>query len=443
MLARSVALNLAGQFGTLLVGFASSIVLARLLGPADRGMLAVVLSVADVLLVVVGIGLPMAVMYFASRETPPTGALLGNSFAHALLLAALLGPTFFFLREPLAEAFSRGEGTSVWPLLTVVVVANFLAWTTTNQLAGELRFGLFNALSVAGKAVTLVLVVCLIGLGGGGVAAAVAATAAGAATSAVGALVVLLRKARPALDRALYGSLVRYGARVQAGALFGSLNLRLDVLVLQFFRPLAAVGYYVIAQIVAELVIVLARAFQASVLPLVRRYEGDDRQLATTTAALRHHGLLAAVAVLVNAGFGTLVLLVGYGDEFRPALEPMLILLPGMWFLGTANVITGDLNGRGRPGLASALTGATVVLTVALDLLLIPPYGIVGAAIASVVAYVAYGVASLHALARVAGVPLRDLVVPTRDDLRAYPAALRAFRQRKSGRVRSTTDLHE
>ena len=422
MLARSVAFNLAGQFGSLAIGFVSSIVLARLLGPADRGLLALLISVSELTFVLGGLGLPLAVMFFASRPVPQTAALLGNSLVYAAALAVVLVPAFFLLREPLGDALARGEGGSAWALVAAIVSLNFLNWTTRNQLVGALRFGLSNVLVVASKAMTLLGVVILVGLLDWGVVGGLVATGLGSLLSIAASSTVLMRRVRPELDRGLFRQMVGYGVRVQAGALFSTINTRLDVLVLQAFRPLSHVGYYVVAQVVAELVIVLARAFQGSVLPLVAREEGRG---ATTAVALRHHSLLAAAAVVAYAGFGTLVILYAYGDAFRPALEPMLILLPGMWFLGTGNVVASDLGGRGRPGTSSALAALAAGLTLVLDLILIPPYGVTGAAIASVCAYAVYGVVSLVVLSRVAGIPVRDLVVPRRDDLRVYGRLLR------------------
>jgi O-antigen/teichoic acid export membrane protein len=71
--------------------------------------------------------------------------------------------------------------------------------------------------------------------------------------------------------------LLRYGSRIQVGSIFQLLNYRLDVVILTFFVPLSSVGYYVVAQTLAELVLTLARAFQGSVLSLVSHYEGDER----------------------------------------------------------------------------------------------------------------------------------------------------------------------
>jgi Na+-driven multidrug efflux pump len=101
-----------------------------------------------------------------------------------------------------------------------------------------------------------------------------------------------------------------------------------------------------------------------------------------------------------------------------------------MWFLGTSSLVTNDLRGRGRPGTSSLLAGVMMVATIALDLVLIPPFGYVGAAVASLAVYVLFGVVSVIVLARLLGLPARTLVLPTRDDLAAYPAALRRVRSR-------------
>src|SRR5437763_12157488 len=95
--------------------------------------------------------------------------------------------------------------------------------------------------------------------------------------------------------------MVHYGSRVQVGVIFQMVNYRLDVIIMQFFRPLAQVGYYVVAQTVAEFVITLATAFQSSLLPLISHYEGDDRQARVTKSSLHHHGILAAIAIVADA----------------------------------------------------------------------------------------------------------------------------------------------
>jgi O-antigen/teichoic acid export membrane protein len=434
VLARSVTLNVLGQVATLLLGLIGSVALARWLGPADRGLLGVMISAVELGMAVGALGLPFAVMYYASRVDPPARELLGNSLAYSLVLAVAAVAGAWLLQEPLSDLLGHGRGGDTWVLVGVLLPITFLDWTTHNQLLGQLRFGLYNVLVVLSKVASLAVIVVLVGVLDLGVAGGLLATGAASLALTLGALPVILRAGAPRLDLTLLRRMLRYGRRVQFGSIFQIANARLDVLVLQFFQPLSQVGYYVVAQTIAELVLVLGRSFQSSVLPLVARYEGEERQALTTASSLRHHGILACAATLANAVAGSLLILFAYGPSFHPALLPMFILLPGMWFLSTGAVVAGDLGGRGRPGLSSALAGGTVVVTVALDLALIPALGVPGAAIASLVAYTCFGTASLVALARVSGIPLRELTRPTRADLTLYrDAVVRALTRLRRG----------
>jgi O-antigen/teichoic acid export membrane protein len=431
LLGRSVSFNMAGNVGTLAVGFVASIAVARLLGPADRGVLALVTYAVGIVLAFAGLGLPYAVLFLASKREAQRGPLLGNSLAWGGLLAIVFVPAFALLAAPLANAFSKGVGEAAWVVGGVLVPLTFLDWSIHNQLFGKLRFGLLNLLLVMSRLVSLAAIVVLVGVLDLGVPGALSASIAAALFMIVSSLAVVLRDVRPQVDRALFRRMLSYGTRVMTGSIFGIATYRVDLLVLQFYVPLSDVGYYVVAQLVAELATTAASAFQTSLTTLSSRYESDVRQADVTVSALRHHGALTALAICANVVVGTLVILFAYGPEFRPALVPMLILLPGMWFLANATVVAGDLRGRGRPGLTSVLGGLTVAVMIALDFALIPPLGVNGAAIASLLAYTFYGLLSLAALSRVVDVSVRTLVVPTRSEVDVY----RGLWRRAVGRV--------
>lgn len=425
VLARLVGLMVAGRVGYLIVGFAASIAVARYLGPAGRGLLGLMLSVNTMALIFATFGVPLAVVYFASRKDTDHGALLGNSTLQGLILAAVLVPLAAILTKELASAFGGGRGGDTWILVAALVPITFLDWTTHGQLQGLLLFGRFNLLLVLSRVAYCVGIVIFLGLFGLTVSGAVLATALGSLVMIGGSLPPILRRRRIRLDRALARRTFSYGLRVQVGSIFQLANGRLDVIILQFFRPLSQVGYYVVAQTIAELVVTLATSFQSSVLPLISSYEGDSRTRATSIESVRHHGILALMALLGNAVAGPLIIYFAFGSAFQRAIPPMLILLPGIWFLGTGIVIQGDLSGRGRPGLSSALAGLAAAMTVILDFALIPPFGAIGGALASDGAYATFGIASLVALHRVSGAPIRDMVLPTRADLAAYLAVIR------------------
>jgi O-antigen/teichoic acid export membrane protein len=199
------------------------------------------------------------------------------------------------------------------------------------------------------------------------------------------------------------------------GQLFRFFSGRFDVLVLSLLASLTTVGNYAVAQTVAEIVLVVPQSFGFVVMPMVAA--GESHRAAP---ALRLVGTLAVVGVAVVAVVGPALILLGFGSAFRPALVPFFILLPGIWMLGCANICGSVLSGRRKPGAASVLAGLAALATLVLDLALIPPFGVVGAAIASTLAYGLYGLSSLVLVGRELGTPLAQLLFVTRAEAGGY-----------------------
>jgi O-antigen/teichoic acid export membrane protein len=189
---------------------------------------------------------------------------------------------------------------------------------------------------------------------------------------------------RPALAQAR--KLSAFGARGQAGNLLSLLNFRLDFVLLAAMTGPAVLGSYAVASKFAEVLRLPSLSLSWVLYP---RFAKDDAAQAESRARrlIPRAGLLTvagAVPLALTAGF---IVPAVFGEDFRPAIVPAQILLLGLSIEGIAGVITAFLYGRGRPGLNSLATGGGLVLTVVLDLLLIPRFGAVGAAWASTVAY--------------------------------------------------------
>jgi O-antigen/teichoic acid export membrane protein len=199
---------------------------------------------------------------------------------------------------------------------------------------------------------------------------------------------------------ALARRMAAYGTRGQVGGLMLQLNLRLDFVILSALTGPAVVGVYAVGSKFAELIKVGTLALGYVLYPQFAR-ELPDR------AAKRARRLIPRAAMLSAAAAVPLFLAAGviigfmYGKAFHGAILPARIILAGLVVDGIAGVVTGFLYGVGRPGLNSWALGAGLVFTVLLDVLLIPPMGSTGAAIASATAYTTTTVALLVFFTRV------------------------------------------
>jgi len=103
---------------------------------------------------------------------------------------------------------------------------------------------------------------------------------------------------------------------------------------------------------------------------------------------------------------------------FRPSIEVLLILLPGVVALSVGKVTGGYVSGLGRTGTTSLVNVGAFIANLVLNLLLIPVYGIVGAAIASLISYTAMSIVFTVVAARLAGTSFRRFWVPGPSDVR-------------------------
>ena len=419
---RNALLVFLTSVGALGIGYVASIVVARALGDEARGLIALMQVLAELAVTLVAAGTPFAVSYYASRRHRHRRPLMGLGLVVAFYLTVLCCALAWVFGDAAMEALDAPYDGDLWLLAALLVPAMQLTYWCTNMLRADRDFRTINLLVLLGRIATLIASVVFLLVLDLGVAWGIVCLLVPSLVFVAGALPRLLREGvgwSTPVAKAAY----RYGVRVQVGFLLGMANGRLDLLILGALAPLAVVGHYAVAQIVAEIVLLVPMAIGVVLLPEVARARSGDT---VSAAAIRLNGTTTLAAALGLALFGPLLITVGYGPEFTDAVQPFLILLPGMWFLSAGNLIAETLRGRGRPGQSSLLAAVALVVTVILDLLLIPPFSAVGGAIASTAAYTTYGLLSLRAVARLDGVPIHALLIATRPEFTAYIRSLRA-----------------
>jgi O-antigen/teichoic acid export membrane protein len=179
---------------------------------------------------------------------------------------------------------------------------------------------------------------------------------------------------------------VGFGARGQLGDLLWLVNLRFDFLVLGALAGPAVLGNYAVASKCAELMRMPATAVNYVLYPRFTRLPRAEADVLARRLTWRA-GLLTTAAAPVMAVVAAVALPLVYGSAFRAAVVPACVLLIGLAVEGAAAVSSAYLRGVGRPGTNSAGMAAGVLVTVTLDILLIPRYHALGAAVASTVAY--------------------------------------------------------
>ena len=388
--------NISARIASLASVFVATLLVARGGGPAVVGAYALLRVLPSLFAMIFSAGLPNAVAYFLAgshrhdRQLPFTvvAMALGGGLTGAALwvaLTPLLGP-LLFPNLSLALVFLAGGAV----VTRVLVVTSKSCCQGNDDLSGSNRLIVLEELMFLPAYGLL----WLAGLGGYAIVV-VGLQLADLGTFTFGWTRLKRRgffrlAARP--SRSLARQLAGYGMRAQVGGIITQLNLRLDFVILSLLTGPAVLGIYAIASKFAELVKIVGMALSYVLYPRFTK-DGPANALVRARRLLPRAGLLTAgliVPLWIAAGF---VIPAFYGSAFEPAVLPARIILLGLALEGVGGVITGLLYGVGRPGLNSWAMAVGFVATLALDLLLIPPFEANGAAAASAVAYLASGLA--------------------------------------------------
>jgi O-antigen/teichoic acid export membrane protein len=186
-------------------------------------------------------------------------------------------------------------------------------------------------------------------------------------------------------SRELARSTGAYALRAQFGDLGSSVNARLDMLLIPALLTAASVGFYSVATNVSWIVFSAVSAASVVVLPTTARSAGNGPE---TVAASFYLALIAASLFAIAIGLASRpAVTILYGTEFDAAVRPLRILLLGVVVYSAANVLVAGLYGANRPLWAASTELAGGLVTVIGMILVVPAYGIVGAASVSVLAY--------------------------------------------------------
>ncbi len=188
-------------------------------------------------------------------------------------------------------------------------------------------------------------------------------------------------------DRALLRRMLRFGLPTMPAELtLYSLNF-IDRILIVRLAGLAEAGLYALAIKFAQGINVLARGFQLAFPPLAYSISDDDE-------ARRAYSLIftwfAAVLAFGVAGLWLLarwIVDVLAAPEFFDAYEAVGLLATGVAFYALYLVLVVILGRTGRTEFNLPATAAGTAVNIALNLVLIPPLGIVGAGIALVASY--------------------------------------------------------
>ena len=245
--------------------------------------------------------------------------------------------------------------------------------------------------------------------------------------NAVLPLVISLSTLRPRLATVSFGLMrteFAIGARYHGGQAGLYLLPRVDVLIVAVPAGAHAVGLYSVAVAIVELTNIATDSAATVVLKPQATMPMQD-SAALTVKVTTVSAVFACSGVTAPAASGWIVIPLVFGHASRDSVPALLSLTPSIIALASTRPIGAYLLRLNRPWVQTGMTASAMVGNMLLNLLLIPRFGIVGAGLASSIAYAALAAARLQWFVRAADMHVEALRLAP---LRALPG--RSWQQR-------------
>lgn len=225
---------------------ATTVLLARLVAPADFGLIAIALVVVNLASLLSGLGLGPALVQQTDLRREHVGVAFALSAGFGLFLSVVVALSSY----PAAAFFDQPALRKVLPVLAVMFVCKGIELTPNDMLIREMRFRAYYLTSTA--AVTVASVVgAVLAFAGLGVWALVALSLVESALASLLAWVVAIRAGvwRPSVsfDRAAMRDLLPYSSYVTVSLMVGYGQANADNLLVGKVLGARPLGYYNLA----------------------------------------------------------------------------------------------------------------------------------------------------------------------------------------------------
>lgn len=407
---------LAGSGLGRIVNFLGQVLLARWLGPSALGLYALGWGAFRLLSLPATLGLHNGVQRFGSICRARGGGggrrLLRLSLRLALASSSALAVLFLVASPWLADSvYGRPELLPILLFFALALPAAVLLRVSAaaTRVAQDLRASVL--LEDFGQPFLFALLVAVALSLGGGVGGAALAAALSFVLMALPARAWAFRwfprapadelsPTPPVIDLA---GLLRYSLPTALAGTVGVTMTWLDRLLVGYYLPTESVGWYQVAAQASGSFAVVLGAFNAIFTPMIAGLleRGEENRLQELFRVATKWGVLAVLpgAALCLLFPGAAVAAV-FGEDYLPATVPLFILVLGQLVNAASGAVGYLLMMSGRSSLWLALSLVALGADCVLNVLLIPRYGLRGAALATALSVAVLFLSGLIAVRR-------------------------------------------
>jgi O-antigen/teichoic acid export membrane protein len=383
---RKVAESLGTRFLIIGLGLVIAVLVARILGPGGRGLYAVAATVAGIGVQFGNLGLYASNNYFVARNRQLLPELLGISLVVSFGFGGLIAGIAYAVFTSWPKLAPVSGLTLIIPLIWVPFGLAYLL--QQNLLLGLHKIRDYNKIELISKAIGVLFFLLLVA---GHWLTVNTALITGLVAVILGFAWSLakLRDSFAVLSFPSYRSLKEqffYSVKAYVAAFFAFLIFRINLLMIKFMLNPEQAGWYSIASLMAEMMLVLPAVAGMILFPKLAAMATLVEKWRFTKKVAIGISLFMLVATIGMAFLAKPMIRLAFGAAFAPSLSPFLWLLPAIFIYSITTCLMNFFAAIGMPMITCYASGLALLVNFLLNLILISSWKIAGASISTSVA---------------------------------------------------------
>lgn len=410
---------------SVILSLATSVIIARGLGPAAKGSVDLIMATTNLLVMAFGLSLPSGIVYVIARGRAAIRPLLLRLVVIAFFQTALAGAFLTLILQSDVSVAILPLETQKWSFWAIIllILTNLLSGYFFGILAGLQEFPRANFYGSVGKIVSFSIIFFLFLFRGKttDIFSSYTVTWVITSSSIISALILAVptisMKSTSVCHEGGLKEVFLYSMPAYFANVVQYLSYRLDIFIVNIFLGIREVGLYALALNISQTVWLFSGTISNVLYPNIASSSDVSAAIQRTSriAKLTLWSNVAIALVIAVASKGLLPLV--FGLEFQESVPSLLWLLPGVAVFGITNVVSSYVVGIGKPRLTFLFAVVCLVVMVTLDIFLVPLWGIDGASIASSIAYFVTTLVSIAVFVRESGANPVRMIVPDKEDL--------------------------
>ena len=378
---KSIIQNVGANLLITILGLIGSIILARWLGPAQRGIFAAIILIPNILQYFVSFGLSSATLYFTALPDSNKHKIW-SSLSLIGLIQSILGILMgWILIHFYLPKFSQNI-VFLGNIYLFTIPMWLLGMYATYMLQGASHFKITNLLKAiipAGYCVGIIIlkmlnILSLINM----VYIQLFIQFIYLSISYFLLHKIILNSFSFHIDFGYIKKILDYGLKVWIGDISQIVNTRIDQFLIGFFLSSHDLGIYTVAFSVASFSNILANAFRTVIVPTISSEPVLRDKINKTILFFKNYWLLSLIFHIIFAFCVSILIPFIFGQPYQESVFICQILIIGFLFINAKSVLSAAIQGMKFPEIVSIVEVIGMIVSLVFCFFLIQKNGLTG-----------------------------------------------------------------